>query len=95
LLWYNVCETVSAMDSKLIIGKRIKNARLKRNFTQEALAKKTGMTQDWISSIETGRRRPELATIGDLAQALHVGIDFLCGTGNHKPKTKGKSNGKD
>lgn len=87
------------MDSKQVMGARLKKARIALGMTQATLAEKAEMTQDWISSIEHGRRRPDLCTILHLAEALQMSLDEIVGNGkvNHKkkPKTKGKSNGKD
>ena len=38
-----------------VIGKRIKNARLNQNMTQEELADKIDISMAFLSRVETGR----------------------------------------
>ena len=59
------------------IGKRVKASRLNRHLTQEELAEKTGVSDVFISYIETGLRRPSFDTIIKIARTLDVLIDSL------------------
>lgn len=59
------------------IGSRIKDARNKRGMTQDALAAKVGITQNYLGSIERGDKLPKLATFIKLANALQVSSDDL------------------
>jgi len=54
------------------IGKRIKNLREKRHLTQENLAEKAGISQDYLGKIEVCINRPGLKTIFKLAEAMGV-----------------------
>ena len=52
--------------------KLISDIRHKRNMTQAELAQKAGLVQSTITQIETGKKKPSMATIGKIAQALEV-----------------------
>lgn len=54
-------------------------ARIKRGFTQERLAKKVGTKQSVISRLETGRGNPTIEFLQKLASALntHLEIRFV------------------
>lgn len=63
------------------IGKRIKIARIKKNFTQEAVADKIGITPQHMSNIETGNSSVSLTTLVAIANTLMVSVDeLLCDT---------------
>jgi transcriptional regulator with XRE-family HTH domain len=55
----------------------LKLARSKRSITQEQLAAKTNLRQDWISHFENGRRLPSLEVFARLSKALAVTADSL------------------
>lgn len=55
-----------------LLGKRLASARKNRNMTQEALAERTGLTNNFISNIETGRSIPSLETVSKLCDALNI-----------------------
>ena len=59
------------------IGKRIKIARIKADFTQEKLAETIELSPTHLSNIETGTTRVSLTTIVSLANALSVSVDDL------------------
>jgi transcriptional regulator with XRE-family HTH domain len=42
-------------------------------LTQEALAEKSGLSQQYISGLENGLRNPTIVTLYELASALEVG----------------------
>jgi len=54
------------------IGKNIKRIREQRHFTQEILADKAGISQDYLGKIEVCINRPGLKTIYKLSKALDV-----------------------
>jgi len=54
------------------IGKNIKRIREERHLTQDALAEKSGISQDYLGKIEICINRPGLKTIYKLAMALEV-----------------------
>ena len=59
------------------IGKRIKLARSKTNYTQEALAEKTSLSPRYISQLERGIAFGSASTIVGLCKALNISSDFL------------------
>lgn len=63
------------------IGKRIKIARIKKNFTQEAVADRIGVSPQHVSNIETGNSSVSLPTLVAIANMLSVSVDeLLCDT---------------
>lgn len=59
------------------IGKRIKEARIKRSFTQEQLAEKADITIVYLSELERGIKLPSLTVFVSIAEALKVSTDSL------------------
>ena len=49
-----------------------------KGLTQEALAEKSGLSQQYISGLENGQRTPPIVTLFELATALGVGhLDLM------------------
>ena len=66
------------MDMRRLVGRNVKRIREKRGLTQERLAEISGFSQQYISSLEQGRRNPTIITLYELAVALGVGhLDLL------------------
>ena len=59
------------------IGKKIKLARSKTNYTQETLAEKLSLSPRYISQLERGVAFGSATTIVNLCQALNINSDFL------------------
>lgn len=59
------------------IGKKIKLARSKTNYTQEDLAEKTSLSPRYISQLERGIAFGSASTIVGLCKALNISSDFL------------------
>lgn len=59
------------------IGKKIKLARAKSNYTQEKLAEKTSLSSRYISQLERGLAFGSASTIISICKALHINSDFL------------------
>lgn len=59
------------------IGKRIKIARINKDFTQERLSEIIGISPTHLSNIETGTTRVSLSVIVSIANALQVTCDDL------------------
>ena len=53
-------------------GDKVRRYRLKRGFSQEELAYKSGLHRTQIGLIESGKRCPRLDTVYKLASALNV-----------------------
>lgn len=63
--------------TEIKIAKKIRQLRLQRQMTQEALASKTGYTKAFISKIENRNTSPSVASLSKIALALGVGISTL------------------
>lgn len=59
------------------IGKKIKLARSKTNYTQEDLAEKISLSPRYISQLERGIAFGSANTIVELCKALNITSDFL------------------
>ena len=59
------------------IGKRIQYYRLKKEFTQEYIAEKAGVSIPHLSRIENGSGKPSLQTLVNICNALNVTIDDI------------------
>jgi transcriptional regulator with XRE-family HTH domain len=60
------------MDMRKIVGQNVKRIRLEIGLTQEQFAERSGFAQQYVSSLENGRRNPTVVTVYELAQALGV-----------------------
>lgn len=61
------------------IGQRIKQHRLKLEYTQKQLADKIGLTPKMISFYENGERTPPIDILLKLVQIFGVSADYLLG----------------
>ncbi len=62
------------MDTRKLIGNRIKNLRRTRGYSQERLAEIIGINPKYLSSIERGVENPTLDLFIRLSQGLKVGM---------------------
>ncbi len=56
---------------------RIKELRLEKNLTQQALAKHLGINQTSLSKIECGASTPDALLLIDLSRFFHVTTDYI------------------
>ena len=63
------------MDMRRLVGRNLVRIRTAKGLTQEALAERSGFSQQYLSGLEQGRRNPTVVTIYELSQAL--GVDYL------------------
>lgn len=63
--------------NRTALGTRIRQERLKQNYTQEQLAEKLNVSTTYIGYIERGERTLTLAKLIDIANILHVSVDYL------------------
>lgn len=56
---------------------RLKTLRKARGMSQEALAKRSGISRTYLARLETARQDPTLSTLEKLAKALKVPIEKL------------------
>jgi transcriptional regulator with XRE-family HTH domain len=59
------------------LGKRLKQLRTSSRLTQEKLSIATGLSQTYISGLESGTRNPSIKTLDKLAKALDVSISDI------------------
>ena len=60
------------MDMRKLVGRNVMRIRRRKGLTQEQLAEISGFSQQYISSLEQGRRNPTVITLYELAVALGV-----------------------
>lgn len=68
------------MDVELYLtemGRRILQRRKKLGLTQEALGEKSGLTTQFVSYAESGKREMRAENLKRLASALEVSTDYL------------------
>ena len=58
------------MDMRKLVGENFARLRRENGLTQEEVAARSGFSQQYISSLERGRRNPTVITLFELAQAL-------------------------
>lgn len=70
----------------MTIGEKIKDARLKKRFTQEELASRVGVQKSAIAKWETGRvENIKRSSLQKLAEALEISPAELIGSGQEAP----------
>ena len=77
-----------------LLGNRLRQARKKKGFTQDYVAKIIGSTYQTISNYERGERDPDTETLAGLANLYEVSLDYLAGRTNDPtpPKKRDKPN---
>ena len=66
------------MDMRKLVGENTARIRREKGLTQETLAEKSGLSQQYISGLENGLRNPTIVTLFELATALGVGhLDLM------------------
>lgn len=66
------------MDNKKLLGKRIKEIRKHKGYTQEKLAEAVNLETSSLSGIESGRFFPSLHVLDKLSEVLEVKLaDFF------------------
>ena len=55
-----------------LVGDNVRRLRQKKGLTQEQFAEKSGYSQQYLSSLENGKRNPTIITLFELADALGV-----------------------
>jgi transcriptional regulator with XRE-family HTH domain len=71
----------------LSFGREVRRRRKALSLTLEQLAEKSGLTPNYIGTVENGRRDPSLSTILSLAQGLGIAPgELLGGVGELSPR---------
>ena len=60
-----------------MFGEKLKELRLNANLTKTALAKKTGLTQPYITYLEANQREPGANTLCIISEFFGVTTDYL------------------
>lgn len=60
------------MDMRKLVGANTARIRKGKGWTQELLAERSGLSQQYISGLENGLRNPTIVTIYEIATALGV-----------------------
>jgi transcriptional regulator with XRE-family HTH domain len=69
--------TIGEMDTKNVLGRFIRELRELANLTQDQLARKTGITYQYLSSLENGRENFSIEVLDALASALDTPVQQL------------------
>lgn len=64
-------------DGRAVVGVHLKQLRVERKMTQEALAEASGLAVDTIRRIERGAFSPSLETLSRLTTALDISMSTL------------------
>jgi transcriptional regulator with XRE-family HTH domain len=65
------------MSSGIKLGQNLRKFRLKKNLSQDNLAKILDVDRAYISNIENGRMNPTLSTLEKIAKALEISSSEL------------------
>lgn len=60
------------------LGKNVRNAREKKELTQEKLAEIADLDPTYVSGIERGLRNPGIKNVAKIAKALGITTSELC-----------------
>jgi transcriptional regulator with XRE-family HTH domain len=69
------------------VGQRVKQRRRELGMSQDALAKRAGISKSFLSDLETGKRSLGAETLLDLGRAMGLSLDYLM-TGEESSKQK-------
>ncbi|MBU4681440.1 helix-turn-helix transcriptional regulator [Cedecea davisae] len=59
------------------LGQRVKQLRLQKGLSQEALAERCGLDRTYVSGIERGVRNPTLEVLHIIANGLNIDLANL------------------
>ncbi|MDE1896357.1 MAG: helix-turn-helix transcriptional regulator [Rhodospirillales bacterium] len=65
------------MDMRQLVGRNFARLRKARGLTQEEVEARSGVSQQYLSSLERGRRNPTVITLYELARVLEVTVADL------------------
>ncbi|MDQ3678202.1 MAG: helix-turn-helix domain-containing protein [Actinomycetota bacterium] len=65
-----MCPVVGAEEVQRAFGARLRELRVDRGISQEALASRSGLNRTYVGSVERGERNVSLVNIQRLAEAL-------------------------
>lgn len=76
-----VPNTAVVSELRKQVGVRLRELRLARGLTQEALAERSELSYKFVGEVERGSANPTLDTLDRLARALEIGIGELIPAG--------------
>ena len=82
------------MDMRVLVGENVRRTRKLRGLTQEAFAEKSGFSQQYLSSLENGKRNPSVITLYEIAIALEVRPEDLLRPSLRRSEQKRRRAGK-
>jgi len=59
------------------IAKNIKKFRNISNISQQKLANRTGLTRNYLSLVESGKREPSISTLNKISRELNIPTSLL------------------
>jgi XRE family transcriptional regulator, regulator of sulfur utilization len=59
------------------MGKRLREIRAAKHLSQAAIAKRAGLSREYVLRLEAGQQDPSLSTLTALAKALGVPVTKL------------------
>lgn len=59
------------------LGSAIKRIRKEKGFTQSFLSEKCGITQTYLSQIESNTKEPNISTVKKIAESLDIPLPVL------------------
>lgn len=74
------------MNTKELLGLRVKEFRKQKKLTQEKLAETIGVDNGYISKLEVGQNFPSITTLEKIADVLDVELYELFRYTNYKSK---------
>ena len=69
----------SAQEYRAQVGRRVRLARIGRDFTQDEVAQRAEVTRNFVSAIERGVQGVDAWRLDKLADALGVSLSWLLG----------------
>lgn len=72
-----VCIAQMKSEIRKLVGRRVRERRLKLGLTQQELADRAGLHRSYLGDIELGRRNVTIESIAKIARALEVDIPSL------------------
>jgi transcriptional regulator with XRE-family HTH domain len=60
------------VDPRIIFGRRVRQLRLERGFSQEKLAELADLHRNYVGGVERGERNVSLVNIVKLARGLNI-----------------------
>lgn len=62
---------------KTALGKRLREARLKKGYTQQALAAQAEIGEVYLGEIERGLKMPSMNTFIKITETLQISADYI------------------